>query len=189
MEHLVHTTPPEACNVVEVHFIDPDHRTPSSIVKDTECIQTCVSEAYFKKCIEFVKPHNLKYFEKSFKSYVCGEVVLENHDHKDMKVYSKHILDIDKSSLSKGAIVLYCFKEKKPYHAFPSTTSIHSVFYTNRLVLRINHRIYINFDTEFYPEDNTTLYKVFLNYNHDTHVDMEHAFLSMQTILKSLLQG
>lgn len=184
-----HVAAPDHCNYVEVIFADPASRVlpnadPSSGIT---IIPTHVSEKYFKECLERVKKHHFKYFQKSFKSYVCRDLVLENYDHKDMKVYRKEVLKADTSKLkTEGTLTCFSRKEKIPYHAFPSTTSIHGIFYTNRLTMRVNNRLYLNFDVEHYPEDDTTLFRIFMNYNHDSNVDAEHATMSVGTLIRSL---
>jgi hypothetical protein len=185
---------PESCNYIEMLFVDPNTKEfrdsqTDEFKSDLDAYDINVSEEFFNTCLSRVKSQHLKYFQKSFKTYVCNDLVLENYDHKEHKVFCKKVLSVNtEHHINKGIITLYVQKEKHPFHAFPSTTSIHSVFYTNRLVLRVNNRLYINFDVQYFPEDKMIVRKVFLNYNHDSNVDLESACSAIQTAISYLVE-
>lgn len=174
---------PEHCNYIEIVFIDP--KNINSNCKSTN-LNIAISEDYFHECMRKVKKQNFKYFQKNFKTYVACNMNLENSGHQDLKVFSKHIESFVVNDAG-NAVTLYCHRDKKPYHAFPSTTKMHDVFYTNRLTFRISNRVYMNFDIQYYAEDATTIRKIFINYNHDQNVDLEHITMSLEVTINSLL--
>jgi hypothetical protein len=175
----------DMCNYIEIVFLDPSKYQERSNVS-IDVIDTDVSDEFFTKCMERVKSFNYKYFQKSFKTYVSKDLYLENMGHQDIKVYGKTIISVDNTV--PGKVTLSCHKEKKPYHAFPSTTTLHAVYYTNRLTFRINNRLYINFDVVQHTETKDSMKRVFVNYNHDVNVDMEHITGSLENVMKTLLQ-
>ena len=170
---------PDRCNCIDVILVEKGGSSVEFI--------TDVPEARFNALIDSMRPFKYKHFNKSFKSYCVGNLTLENANHEDIKVYSKTTL---KSGTVKDApdrfIVLYNKKEKKPFHTFPSTTKMHAVFYTNRLTFRASNRLFVNFDIQFHPEDNTVIRRVFVNYNHDNNVDIDNFRMSLAPILKAL---
>jgi hypothetical protein len=174
---------PERANYLEIMFLDPTK--PNSLTQ----IETTLSESAFSDYLSKMKRHQrFKHFSKSFKTYVNAAVHMENTGHEDIKVYTKTVLDVCPSSSSEYVSV-YFNKEKKPYHAFPSTSNLHAVYYTNRLSFRVNNRLYVNFDIRKYPDDLAETRHVFLNYNHDSNVDFENISVMIDNVLKTLVSA
>lgn len=170
---------PDRCNNIDVILVE-NGRSSTEFITD-------IPEARFNTLIDTMRMFKYKHFNKSFKSYCVGNLTLENTNHEEIKVYSKTAL---KSGTIKDApdrfVVLYNKKEKKPFHAFPSTTKMHAVFYTNRLTFRASNRLFVNFDIQYHPEDNSVIRRVFVNYNHDINVDIDNFNTSIVPILRAL---
>jgi hypothetical protein len=171
---------PDRCNSIDVILVKKEGSSSTEFITD-------IPDARFNMLIDTMRPFKYKHFNKSFKSYCVGNLTLENANHEDIKVYSKMAL---KSGTVKDApdrfMVLYNRKDKKPFHAFPSTTKIHAVFYTNRLTFRVSSRLFVNFDIQYHPEDDAIIRRVFVNYNHDINVDIDSFNMSIAPILKAL---
>lgn len=177
---------PDHCNYIEVIFLDRKKQNAQSVSANENEIKINVSDEYFSECMAKIKRSNYKYFQKSFKTYVANDnLYLENAGHQDLKVYSKDILKVTNNE--DNTLSLFCHRDKKPYHVFPSTTKMYSVYYTNRLTFRISNRIYMNFDVQYYFEDKTEVKKIFINYNHDHNVDLDHMTMSLEATIKNLL--
>lgn len=169
---------PDNCNYVEIMFTDPN------ITQSSTKIETSLSETIFSEYLSKIRRHHrFKHFPKSFKTYINGDVHMENTGHEDIKVYTKTVQDV---CLSTNYVTVFFNKEKKPYHAFPSTSNLHAVYYTNRLSFRVNNRLYLNFDIRKYPDDLTETRHMFLNYNHDSNVDTENITLMINNVLNTL---
>lgn len=175
---------PDGCNNIEVLLVRKH-------CSEQEHLNTNIPEAEFNSIIEAIHHFKYKNFHKSFKTYCVGTLSLENTNHEDIKVFSKTTLKVDlEPSALKDAngrfAVLYNKKEKKPFHAFPSTTKLHSVFYTNRLIFRVSNRLFINFDVQFHPEDETIVRRIFINYNHDNNVDFDNFYMILTPIIRAI---
>lgn len=156
---------PDDCNYVEL-----------IITKNKECFN--IDDELFAQLLKKVKHH--KYFEKEYKVYQYNDLCFENQNNIDYKVYSRHIVDVKYAS---DLAVCMCKKSKHPFHAFPSTTSLDAVFYVKKLVFRLHNRLYLNFECQYYPKNETIIRKVYINYNHEKQVD---ATLIEQIIAKTL---
>lgn len=177
---------PDSCNYIEIVLRNINSEIITDNHNTLKWIDMNVSEDAFAQCLDRIRKHRFKNFQKSFKTYIKADHYLENMEHEDIKVYTRQIVKLDASN--KAYVKVYMQKEKKPFHAFPSTSKIHSVYYTNRLTFRINNRLFLNFDVLYYPEDQQVVRKVFINYNHDSHVDTEHIQMSLEPILKCLVE-
>lgn len=125
-----------------------------------------------------------KVFEKSFKCYLYKDLILENYEQNEIKVYKKKF----KNHVVNGSYVtIYYDKHKVPFHVFPSTTQINGVYYCKRLTFRICNRIYINFETQYHSNVDKYVYKIFVNYNHEPNVDIDNIKMMLQTILDVLV--
>lgn len=149
---------PDNCNYVEIVLVDRSN--PLSLNLEAGAFETLMRSVV-----------GMRYFRKESKSYAVGELTLENMFFEDIRVCSKSIVGAD--TTHDGMVVLYYTKEKKPYHAFPSTTSINRVWYTKKLVFRIHNRMYLNFEIQRDANDNSCIRKAYINYNHDSNVDQK----------------
>ena len=146
-------------------------------------IYTCdinIPEEKFIKLLDIINTRYHNPFEKTFKCYMQSDLVMENYaKEKDIKVYKKETVKVEHKN---KFIVIHYNRNKFPFHMFHSSTAINSIFYCRRITFRIMNRIYINFDTQLYDQDDI-IRKIYINYNHDDNVDVDN----INTIL-SILQ-
>jgi len=145
-------------------------------ISNSECqtIQTCISEEYFHNILRRIssKKCPFKYFSKSYKTFIHDDLYLENFENKENNLFSK---SLQYFAVDEKNNYLYTFwkKDKKGFHAFPSTSHMSCIYYTNRLAFRINNRFYLNFDIYRHAQDDKKLYyKIFINVNSDKNVDI-----------------
>lgn len=155
--------------------------------KTGDVIDINLSKEKFEYMMGVVKRQNWKYFGKSCKMYTHNNLIYENYDYTDIKVYSKEIKEA-KMHPTLDLITLYCIKDKKPFHMFPSTKSIHSIAYVRKLVFRVHNRVYVNFETIKNVENDNIVYKVYINYNHDKNIDQEYMSGVIESTITALFQ-
>jgi hypothetical protein len=98
---------------------------------------------------------------------------------KDQKAFSLNFIDCE---FDKGCKLMFK-KEKKPNHLFPSSNKVNDMFYINKLVFKIHHKVYVNFEQQI-NVDKSVLFKVFINYNWEERLDEENIYkLLNQTIM------
>ncbi len=114
---------------------------------------------------------HLKGFIKEFKVQMNKNLIMENHNHKMIKIYSLNLLNSN-PNYKKGICANYYEKEKKHYHSYSCSQYVDNEFYVRRVTFKSNDNIYINFDTEY--KDDNTYNRIFVNYNHDKNQDFEY---------------
>lgn len=165
---------PDNCNYVEIALVS--QKSESRLVFD---------QPYDDYLAYLMKIKSIKYFEKEFKCYQFNNMFYENHFHKENKIYTKNFKHVDQTS-DHALAICYCEKEKHPFHAFPSTKSISNTCYVKRLTFRIHNRLYLNFETQFYPKNNSYVRKIYLNYNHEHLVDKTLIEENIKRIISTL---
>lgn len=172
----------ENCNYVEFVL---KHRNGSKDKNDKD-IDISIDNAHMQQILHNLSKRNYKSFSKQFKTYIYNDITMENTDHQEIKVYQLGLVDATESN---DFVTMMYSKDKLPFHAFPSTTNHDCIYYTKRLTFRIHHRVFINFDTQYYVDDveNKQINKVFVNYNHEGNMDTE-LIGSILTSLESLFQ-
>ena len=84
-------------------------------------------------------------------------------------------------------LVKYYTKNTKPLHCFPSTNEIYDELFEDKIVVKINNRLYINFSKCTYksnPKEN--LYYIYLNYNNNDKCDVKMNVETMREISRIL---
>lgn len=87
-------------------------------------------------------------------------------------------------------LVKYYTKITKPLHCFPSTNEIYDELFEDKIVVKINNRLYINFSKCTYksnPEEN--LYYIYLNYNNNDKCDVKMNVDTMKDISSLLYKA
>lgn len=85
--------------------------------------------------------------------------------------------------LSDTGIVNYYKKEIKPMHNFPSTTEIYEKIFEDKVVFKINNRLFMNFTTTTYRSDSKEkYYYIYMNYNNSDKCDIKMNVNAMITI-------
>jgi hypothetical protein len=132
--------------------------------------------------IDALHKRGFKPFRKEFKTYIHRDMHMENMGHTDIKVFSQTMTNIQKIPEMPNVAMVEYIKDKQPFHAFPSTTSHDVILYTKRLTFRVHNRIFVNFDVQLYPDDGSTVTKVFINYNHEEGMDRDVIKSTLDTI-------
>ena len=125
-----------------------------------------------------------KMFSKNITRYFYGDLIYEVCN-KEIKTFKKTTINC---KIEKANTKLFYFKEKIPFYLFPSTQDIHEMQNISSAIFRIHNNIYMNFDIITYPQNNTRTYKVYLNYNHEPNIDIDHIkqiLLDLQTQISS----
>lgn len=168
---------PDQCNYIEFVFLNDD------ITIAPDCYNVDLNPNSFNQLLEKMHKERIKPFRKQFKCYVHKTLYLENCE--DLKVYEKKM--VFARPMSDNVLVTYYSKEKRPYHMFPSTLNIHSVFYVKRLTFRIHNRIFVNFEVQYHPQEEKEILKAYINYNHDNDVDTSFINQEIDRLMKILL--
>lgn len=151
---------PENCNYIEVVLVNAKYEN-----------KIVVDQTYndFERLLSKIK--NIKYFQKEYKCYQYQNLIYENYYNKDTKVYTKDCISID-DDIHNSFVLCFYSKEKKPFHLFPSTTDIHSIYQVKKLIFRLHNRLYLNFESQYYHKTNCIVRKVYFNYNHEKNVEL-----------------
>lgn len=168
---------PDGCNYIEYYVYE--------LVKDG-FVDVNIDEDKYQQLMKNVAMHNYKYFGRQYKTYYHNDLVYENHGNSDIKVYSKPVIDY-KIDESIPILALYCSKDKKPFHTFPATHDIQNISHVKKLVFRVHNRLYINFETQVNHNYDQVKRKVYINYNHDRHIDTEFMSELIEKVIISLL--
>lgn len=172
---MVLTNIPESCNYIEIVLVHAKY--DGNLIFDQPCR---TFQSYMSRI------RGIKSFEKEMKVYQINDMFYENYMQKDNKIFTKTLKHIDQDTDPSFAICYYR-KEKHPFHAFPSTLSIHNIFYIQRLTYRLHNRLYLNFETQHYPNtNNSCIRKIYINYNHDKSVDHANIDQNIKRIINML---
>jgi hypothetical protein len=166
---------PDGCNYVELIITSDDDANDRTV-------HVGLSREVFTKYLEMIKLP--KYFTKHAKCFQYQNMIYENSHNEDIKVMTKTINKIE--HLSKKLTICIGKKEKQPFHMFPSTTSLDSMYYVNRLIFRFHNRVYLNFETITYIPKRNVVFKVYINYNHDNNVDVTSINQCIESIVNML---
>ena len=124
---------------------------------------------FFKKHYDIYKYQNLEYHiaDEHDKSMVFVENLIDNYKYKKM-IYHGYV------------------KHNIPTHMFPSTKNIHDKFSVTKYTVKINNRIYLNFEIKKNLVKTSTSYNVNINYNHSNNVDLNNNLIQIKEIIKIL---
>ena len=127
--------------------------------------------------------NRLKYkcFQKDCKQYVSGNLIYENFNNEDVKVYKTEIKNI---KINSEYIISFYNKSKLTVLNFESSKNINDINYIRKLIFRVSNRVYINFEIK--KKNNNLVYNIYINYNHDDTVDLSLINDSLQNIIKTL---
>ena len=77
-------------------------------------------------------------------------------------------------------------KDKVPNFMFPSTNKLNDMQTVSSVVVRFHNNVYMNFEHIIHVNDSNPIFKVYLNYNHDSNIDPMFIKNKMQDIENSL---
>lgn len=159
-------------------YVLPDKQTNPSFDKDT--FQEVLR--YFKK-----KTTSRKYacFHKQvMRSFSKNLVLEETYDDISTQtipvkenmytLIHKSLKDTLYESLIPLGVVNYSSKQIKPIHKFPSTTELYEKTLEEKVVFKINNRLFVNFSRTTYKSDpNKKYYYIYMNYNNSDKCDVK----------------
>lgn len=160
---------PTDCNYYEIILMDGDKYD--------------LGKPKFEKIMQHMKKTNFKFFEKQYKEYIIDDIIVHNYDNKETNVMRHTAKDI---KIYDNYRIIGFHKTKLTTLNYPSTTYIYNILYVKKLIFRISNRIYINYEIGM-NEKNEKTYKVYLNYNHDSNVDMTSIHNTLSDMMLILL--
>jgi hypothetical protein len=140
------------------------------------------SEDIFYEKMSRLSNENYKYFQKEYKQYISENMYYQNLNNEDVSVFKSECKQVDEYP---KYMIAYNTRTKLSLMNFASSIKINSISYVRKLIFRITNRIYINFEVKKY-NDNLS-YLIYINYNHDTSVDIEVINKELYNILKLIL--
>jgi hypothetical protein len=173
---------PETCNYIEIILVseqnkhDDDHYISISSSFPYEWIEGLLKSLSLK---------NSKPSHRVFKRYRFNELTMEHDVQHDIKIHALNVLSWNIQD--PHCVVLLCHKEKLAYHQFPSTNKLHDAHLVERIAYRIHNRVYLNVEKQTY-ENELGLYKVWLNVNMDSNIDMNGIKELVDDVLKRVRQ-
>ena len=116
---------------------------------------------------KLIKKNNYKYFKKEIyiENYLNNEFVYNKSENKYL-IQSKSLINY---KINNKFIINYFHKELLPIHIFPSTKDINNINYITKYIIKINNRIYLNFEIK--KNEDKYYRSIYLNYNHSSNVD------------------
>ena len=112
-----------------------------------------------------MKNYAYKSFTKTYKQYVQDDIIYNNYENKEIKIYTVKPLSYEKVNTN-FLKINYKKSKKNIQNIFPNAIS-----YIKKFSFRINNRIYVNFETSI--TDGEEFFKIYINYNHEKNVDMD----------------
>lgn len=162
---------------IEVYVL-PHKKTTPSFDKDTfqELLKSFKKKVSGKKYACFQK--------QVMKSFSKNLVLEETYDDISTQtipvkenVYtliSKSLTDTLYEQINPFGIVNYSSKQIKPIHKFPSTTELYEKTLEDKVVFKINNRLFINFSiTTYKSEPYEKYYYIYMNYNNSDKCDVK----------------
>ncbi len=131
------------------------------------CYNVDLERGNFEQMLSKAAKENWGSFVKRTKVYRVSNMFYEV-DLKDFtsKQYKKTTKDV---VVGKDVILFKSHKEKLPFHSFPCTKSVNSTFYSNKLILKVHNRVFVNFEHQHHEAKLTQ--KIYINYNFEQSVD------------------
>ena len=126
---------------------------------------TNLNKDEFMTLLARMKKFNYKSFTKTYKQYIQDDIIYNNYENKEIKVYT--IIPLSYETINNNNFLKISYKKSKTniHNISPITTS-----YIKKFSFRVNNRIYVNFET--YITDDDEYFRLYINYNHEKNVDM-----------------
>jgi hypothetical protein len=140
------------------------------VIMKTNNMNYDISDHMFFDLLHNIKRKHNNVFQRHYKEYVFRNFVYENNKENQLQVYKK-TLHFHKMHDRKFKVMTY-HKEKLPFHIFPSTQNLHSITYVSKATFKINSRVFLNFERKKYEYSEEYYNKIYINYNHDSNVDL-----------------
>lgn len=138
----------------------------------------------FDKLIISLVNKEYKFFKKNYDIYRYQnmEYHIANEQDKSM-VFISNLID---KYVYKRVVYHGYVKHNIPTHMFPSTQNIHDKFLVTKYTVKINNRIYLNFEIKKNMQKDDVSYSVNINYNHSNNVDLNNNLQQIKDIINVL---
>lgn len=165
-----------SCNYFEI-FLTPGIKAEKH--DGLHVLEVAVTKQQFEEMMSRLVKRDYKYFQKEYKEYNYGEVLVQNYNNKETR-----ILRLNNNIILKNQkmLMLGYQKSKLTFLNIPSTTNIFDINYVKRLIFRITNRVFINFQCNM-DEAGDKTYMIYLNYNHESNIDPEGINDTIKTVL------
>ena len=159
----------ESYNYVELVLVNErtEERVFNIDFTDTQCtnILNHVVSCY-PECKVF-KKHTTKYMYDMLEQTVCENDISLHH----MSLVDHRILD---QGTKRQMLLNYYNRALLSNQSFPSTSAVVDVIDSKRVTVKINHSVYMNFDSMQYMSDNSLATHIYINVNIGKSSDIEH---------------
>lgn len=161
----------------------------SKEVDGMKTIDVTLSRQMFEKLFRHFKLKYHKSSERCIKQYVKNDLFYEIYfdretfKYNEVKVYSKMIHETE---VSGNIACCMCNKQKYQFHSFPSSSDIHSINYIKRNTVRLNNRIFINFDLVRTQQPSREFNKIFVNVNQDANSDLDFLKAELEPVIRDI---
>lgn len=168
---------PNLCNYIEIYI---------GKKFDHEFFNSLLDENVFYEYLKKFSKSNYKFFQSDFKIYKKNDLILQktidNNEVTETKVYQYNTLFFNDTNNTR---TIFFEKQKLSPVGFPSTSNLNEIILTRRLTMRVNNKIYINFDIDK-DTDNILYYKIYINININKNTDTQDIYNKIKEIINIL---
>ncbi len=170
-------------NYVEIYLVSPFNTCQEN--GNHVVYNTNLDPDIFFKSLASMKKYSeeVKFFQKEYKEYIVNDITCQVYPNdNETKVFRKKTLGVEYKD---HLLVISHNKNKLTMLNFPSTKNINQTCYSKSLIFRISNRIYLNFVISINELKNKS-YNIYINYNHDSNVDLSLINNSIMKILNTI---
>jgi hypothetical protein len=152
------------------------------IIKENDCENLDINwnKNNFGKLLKYLIQKNYTYFKKEYDVYKYHNLEYQIYSKNEKPiVYESNLLD----HFSEKKLIYHGFvRNSIPIHMFPSTMNINDKYSVTRITIKINNRVYLNFETQ--NKSDIDYYNIYLNYNHSNNVDINNNIEKIKNLLQ-----
>jgi hypothetical protein len=139
--------------------------------RDMQSFDTSISKDAFYTLMYKMMDTNYKYNHKQYRELVIGDVQYHNYKNEEISVFSVSTDDV--KAIDNKFCMLAHHKNKLSILSLPSSLKVYNDNVVRKMIFRISNRVFVNFEHGMTGEEK--YYKVYVNYNHDSGVDVNNA--------------
>jgi hypothetical protein len=170
----------DQCNYITWHLC------ASEVIPQTMYDTNIPEQSFVRLYTTAQRKFRIKPFEKKYKRFLEGD-----------KEFQYPIADDDKFVVFKTKLLTNTYthpwlecqwkREMLTPIQFPWSKDMDDITYVNRTTLKLNNRMFINFETHYDDkEDTSPIHMIYVNYNHSSQAESNGVLPTLQSI-KSLL--
>jgi hypothetical protein len=137
--------------------------------------------ACYPQCKIF-KKHSTKYLYDMLEQTMCENEISLHH----MRLVDHKVLDGGKTGMKRPMLANYYNRSLLPNQSFPSTSAVVDVVDSKRVTVKINHSVYLNFDSQQYMSDGSLAIHIYANVNLGKSSDLEHVSDVCKGLIKTV---